>query len=299
GATLPEAEAELLELWEREGVQRCHLIGYSQGGRIALWAACNHPERLLSLTTIGAHAGFEGDDRARRREEDAALADRIERQGIDWLAAHWAALPIFAGVARRGPDFLAQLDAARRHNDPARLAAQLRGMGAGAIEPFWDRLDRVGVRTLLVVGADDERYVAYANRLRSVIRDSAVAVIPGAGHAAHLERPDAVAAVLGDHLAASPSPTGQYGDGRERHNRASEQARRTTAPGTTHSYRCGVPGRHSSSPRVHSSAHHPSIRAARLRAPINAGASVAAVAPQMATAIGNVSTVRAAQGGTQ
>jgi len=214
GATLPEAEAELLELWERKGVERCHLIGYSQGGRIALWAACNQPERLLSLTTIGAHAGFESDDRARRREEDAVLADRIEREGIDWFAVHWAALPIFAGVARRGPDFLAQLDAARRHNDPARLAAQLRGMGAGAIEPFWDRLDGVSVRTLLVVGGDDERYVAFANRLRSVIRDSAVAVIPGAGHAAHLERPDAVAAVLGDHLAASPSPTGRYRDGR-------------------------------------------------------------------------------------
>lgn len=202
-ATLPEAEAELLALWEREGAHRCHLIGYSQGGRIALRAACDHPERLLSLTAIGAHAGFDSDDRARRREEDAALADRIGREGIDWFATHWAALPIFAGLARRGPDFLRQLDAARRQNDPARLAAQLRGMGAGAIEPFWDRLVRVSVPTLVVVGADDERYLAFANRLRSGIRDSAVAVIPGAGHAAHLERPAAVAAVLATHLAAS------------------------------------------------------------------------------------------------
>ena len=203
-ATLPEAEAELLALWEREGVQRGHVIGYSQGGRIALWAASDHPERLLSLITIGAHAGFDSDDRARRREEDAALADRIEGEGIDWFATHWAALPIFAGLARRGPDFLRQLDAARRQNDPARLAAQLRGMGAGAVEPFWDRLIRVSVPTLLLVGADDERYLAFANRLRSVIRDSAVVVIPGAGHAAHLERPAAVAAVLATHLAASP-----------------------------------------------------------------------------------------------
>jgi len=213
-ATLPEAEAELLELWEREGVQRSHLIGYSQGGRIALWAACNHPERLLSLTTIGAHAGLDRDDRARRREEDGALADRIEREGIDWFATHWAALPIFAGLANRGPAFLRQLDAARRRNDPAQLAAQLRGMGAGATPPFSDQLDRVSVRTLLVAGGDDERYVEFANRLSSAIPDAAVAVISGAGHAAHLERPAAVATVLGNHLAASPSPTGQSGGGR-------------------------------------------------------------------------------------
>jgi len=203
-ATLPEAELELLELWEREGVQQCHLVGYSQGGRIALWAACSLTERLLSLTTIGAHAGLDSDERARRREEDTALADRIEGEGIDWFAPYWAALPIFAGLARRGPDFLRQLDAARRQNDAGRLAAQLRGMGAGAIQPFWDRLHRISVRTLLVAGADDERYVAFANRLHSVIRDSAVAVMPGAGHAAHLERPAAVAAVLASHLSASP-----------------------------------------------------------------------------------------------
>lgn len=212
--TLQEAEAELLALWEQEGVQRSHLIGYSQGGRIALWIACRNAERLLSLTTIGAHAGLDGDARAGRWKEDRALADRIEREGIDWFATYWAALPMFAGLARRGPAFLRQLDAARRQNHPAQLAAQLRGMGAGATQPFWDRLGRISVRTLLVAGSDDERYVAFASRLRTAIRDAAVAVIPGAGHAAHLERPAAVAAVLTTHLAASPSPTGERGDGR-------------------------------------------------------------------------------------
>src|SRR5262249_6689428 len=120
-ATLPEAEAELLALWEREGVQRGHVIGYSQGGRIALWAASDHPERLLSLITIGAHAGFDSDDRARRREEDADLADRIEGEGIDWIDTTWSALPIFAGLARPGPAFLTHLPAAPPPTDPTPL----------------------------------------------------------------------------------------------------------------------------------------------------------------------------------
>jgi 2-succinyl-6-hydroxy-2,4-cyclohexadiene-1-carboxylate synthase len=181
-------------------VQRSHLVGYSQGGRIALRAACDHPQRLLSLTTIGAHAGFDDAQRARRRQEDLALADRIEGEGIDWFATYWAALPIFAGLARRGPAFLAQLDAARRRNDAAQLAAQLRGMGAGAVESFWDRLDRITTATLVMAGADDQRYVAFAHRLCGLIPRATIALVPGAGHAAHLERPAEVASLLGAHL---------------------------------------------------------------------------------------------------
>lgn len=208
GATLAEAEAELLALWEREGVERGDLVGYSQGGRIALFVAANHPGRVRTLTTIGAHAGFEGEQRVERAGADRALADRLEREGIDWFATYWAALPLFAGLARRGPAFLERLDAGRRRNDPARLAAQLRGMGAGATEPFWDRLARIDAPALVLAGADDERYVAFARRLASVLPRARVAIVPGAGHAAHLERPAAVAALLAAHLdvtAAGPA----------------------------------------------------------------------------------------------
>ena len=37
---------------------RCDLVGYSMGGRVALTAACRHPERVRSLTLIGASAGL-------------------------------------------------------------------------------------------------------------------------------------------------------------------------------------------------------------------------------------------------
>jgi 2-succinyl-6-hydroxy-2,4-cyclohexadiene-1-carboxylate synthase len=200
GATLVEAEAELLALWDRDGVERADLVGYSQGGRIALFLAANHPDRVRTLTTIGAHAGLDGEQRVERAAADRALAERIEREGIDWFAAYWAALPLFAGLARRGPAFLERLDAGRRRNDPARLAAQLRGMGAGATEPFWDRLSRVDAPALVMAGAEDERYVALAGRLARALPRARAAIVANAGHAAHLEQPDAVAALLADHL---------------------------------------------------------------------------------------------------
>ena len=198
--TLAGAEAELLALWAGEGVERTHLVGYSQGGRVALHCAAAHPGRLLTLTTIGAHAGLDSAQRAARIAADDALAERIEREGVDWFAEHWAALPLFAGLARRGPAVLARLDAGRRRNDARHLAATLRGMGAGATEPFWDRLGAIAAATLLVAGAEDARYVDLAERLRAAIPNARLAIVPEAGHAVHIEQPRAFAALLADHL---------------------------------------------------------------------------------------------------
>jgi 2-succinyl-6-hydroxy-2,4-cyclohexadiene-1-carboxylate synthase len=206
-ATLAGAEDELLALWEREGVERTDLVGYSQGGRIALFVAARHPHRVRTLTTIGAHAGFEH-GRSARLAADLTLAARIEREGIDWFATYWAGLPLFAGLARRGPALLERLDASRRRNDPARLAAQLRGMGAGAIQPFWDRLSRIDAPAMVVAGAEDERYVAFAGRLAEALPRARVAIVPKAGHAAHLEQPAAVAVLLADHLAVTAAAPG-------------------------------------------------------------------------------------------
>lgn len=200
--TFSAAESALLALWRREGVRRSHLVGYSQGGRLALWLGTRDPDRLRTLTVISAHAGLEGAARSRRRAEDEALARRIELAGVEWFAGWWAARPLFAGLAGRGPDFQERLRRARLRNDPKLLAEQLRNMGAGATQPFWDRLPAIDVPVLLVAGQRDRRYVAMAQRLQRTLPKSALEVVDGAGHAVHLERPTAFASLLAAHLAS-------------------------------------------------------------------------------------------------
>jgi pimeloyl-ACP methyl ester carboxylesterase len=167
---------------------------------VALNLACRRPERLLTLTAISAHAGLDEAERSVRLMGDLALADRIQQQGVDWFARYWAEQPLFRGLARRGPEFLAGLDSSRRRNDAGQLAGILRGLGAGATPPFWDRLDTIHVPTLLVAGAEDERYAGFAGRLHRAIPGSRVAIVPDAGHPVHLEQPGAVARLLRDHL---------------------------------------------------------------------------------------------------
>ena len=105
----------------------------------------------------------------------------------------------------RGPAFVAQVRAERMTNHVAGLACSLRGMGAGAMDPLWDDLARVTFPCTFVAGQLDHGYVSSARRLAATVPNGRVEVVPRAGHTVHLERPDAFARVLDDHLARATS----------------------------------------------------------------------------------------------
>lgn len=201
--TMEACTGDLLELWDHLGVARTHLAGYSMGGRLALHVAARHPERILSLLTIGAHAGLDESARDGRRRGDEALAERIEKDGLESFVDYWGSLPLFAGLERRGPSFVAQVRAQRLENHVAGLACSLRGMGAGVMEPVWDELARLPVPCTFVAGQLDHGYVASARRLATTVPAGRVEIVQRAGHSVHQERPDAFARVLAVHLAAA------------------------------------------------------------------------------------------------
>jgi 2-succinyl-6-hydroxy-2,4-cyclohexadiene-1-carboxylate synthase len=199
--TMDACMGDLEMLWDHLGIERTHLVGYSMGGRLALYVAAHRPDRILSLLTIGAHAGLDAEAREGRRQGDEALAQRIEKDGLEAFVDYWGSLPLLAGVERRGPAFTAQLRAERMGNHVAGLAKSLRGMGAGRMEPVWDQLSHLTCPCTFVAGQLDHGYVASARRLASTVVNGRVEVVLRAGHAAHLERPEAFARVLSAHLA--------------------------------------------------------------------------------------------------
>jgi 2-succinyl-6-hydroxy-2,4-cyclohexadiene-1-carboxylate synthase len=205
--TMDACTHDLEMLWDRLGVTSSHVVGYSMGGRLALHVATRLPERVRSLLTIGAHAGLEGDAREARRQADEALAARLEVGGIEPFVNYWSAQPMFAGLERRGAGFTARVRALRLANDPAGLAASLRGMGAGAMEPVWGDLPKLQIPCTFVAGEHDAAFVAAARRLGAAVAGSHVELIPRAGHAAQMERPAAFLRVLQAHLARSAVDT--------------------------------------------------------------------------------------------
>lgn len=194
--------SDLELLWEHLGVERTHLVGYSMGGRLALHVAAKKPERLLSLLTIGAHAGLDEEARAGRRFGDEALAERIERDGLEAFVDYWSSLPLFAGLQRRGEAYVAEVRSERMQNHIAGLACSLRGMGAGVMEPVWEDLSHVSVPCTFVAGQLDHGYVASARKLAATVQHGRIEVVAHAGHPVHQERPEAFSRLLEAHLVA-------------------------------------------------------------------------------------------------
>src|SRR3954453_11236091 len=162
------------------GPERFALAGYSMGGRIALPAALALQPRVERLVLVGASPGLaDPAERAARRAADDALADRIEAIGVEAFAEEWAAQPLFAGQA---PRVAAAANADRLRNTAPGLAAALRGLGRGVMDPLWDRLGELTIRVTLLVGERDEKFRAIAERMRERLPDARLAVIPGAGH---------------------------------------------------------------------------------------------------------------------
>jgi len=174
---------------------RFTLVGYSMGGRLALHAALALPDRVERLVLIGATPGIaDPAEREARRVDDERLADEIEGATVEEFARRWAQIPVLAG---QPPEVLAAVHADRLRNQPAGLARALRGLGTGALPSLWERLPEVRIPVTLVVGERDEKFRALADRMASVLRDAEVTVVPGAGHAVHLEAPGAVARATG------------------------------------------------------------------------------------------------------
>jgi 2-succinyl-6-hydroxy-2,4-cyclohexadiene-1-carboxylate synthase len=174
--------------------ERFALAGYSMGGRIALSLALAAPDRISRLALIGASPGLpDPQERHARRTADDALADRIGREGIEAFASEWSSLPLFAD---QPPAVAAAARAERLSQSPAGLAAALRGLGTGVMTPLWDRLPTLTIPVALIVGERDAAFRAIAERMVDLLPDATLHLVDGAGHAAQLERPQAVAALL-------------------------------------------------------------------------------------------------------
>jgi len=195
---------------EASGHDRAHWLGYSMGARLALGCAVRHPGAVASLILVGGRAGIaQVSEREARRGADEALALSIERDGVEAFVEQWLAQPMFATQRRLGPRFLAEARRERLANSARGLADCLRGLGPGAQPPLFEALPRLTAPTLLVAGTLDPTFVAAARELAQRLPRAEVCEIADAGHAVHLEQPEAFTAAVRDFLrrASRPAPS--------------------------------------------------------------------------------------------
>ncbi len=172
---------------------RFTLCGYSLGGRVALHVALAAPERVTRLVLVSANPGIEdGAERAARRRSDHALAEDLERRPYQEFIERWRTQPLFADDP---PEVGALARADQRRNRPDALAAVLRGLGTGEMQPLWPCLPELAMPVTVVVGARDAKFLALGRRAVELLPAGELRVVPG-GHGLPLESPADVARAL-------------------------------------------------------------------------------------------------------
>ncbi|WP_368541783.1 2-succinyl-6-hydroxy-2,4-cyclohexadiene-1-carboxylate synthase [Enterobacter soli] len=165
------------------------LVGYSLGGRIAMFHACQRPTGLYGLIVEGGHPGLQTPaERDARRQSDWRWSVRFRHEPLESVFADWYQQPVFASLtaAQRR-----ELVALRSQNSGEHLAGMLEATSLAVQPDLRAALSAVGTPFYYMYGERDARFAAIAREL-----DADCHVIPNAGHNAHRENPAAAAASL-------------------------------------------------------------------------------------------------------
>ena len=180
-----------------QAVAGCEVVvGYSLGARVALGLVASG--RSARGVLIGVNPGISDEERASRREFDAAWTRLLRGSGLAAFAGAWEAQPLFATQARVPDAKRAERRARRLQLDPEQLARSLEVMGVAAMPDYWSAIPAHRDRLALLAGADDAKYVAISQGLPA----ASFEVIPGSGHDPTLEQPVALAHAIARATAA-------------------------------------------------------------------------------------------------
>ena len=185
------ADALLLRL-DQLDVAQCALLGYSMGGRLALYLAAHHPDRFTRVVIESASPGLKSEDaRAQRLERDKALAEELEEldgapQRFTEFLVRWYEQPMFASMARHEGRLKQFLDR-RLRNNPGALADVLRTLGPGAQPSVWEALEDYATPTLVLAGGLDRKFCFIAEAMSDACPKIAMREIEDCGHNIHFE----------------------------------------------------------------------------------------------------------------
>ncbi len=192
------AEVERLAAWLRaRSSERVVVLGYSLGARVALGLCVSHPELFSAALLIGVNPGLGTD--AERRERiawETHLIELLETEGLTAFLTEWESLPLFASQSALSPERRSAQRRIRESHLAAGLAHALRALGTGRMPDLSPQLGSISFPVTLMVGEQDAKFRALAERTLPALREGHLAVVPGAGHNPLLEAPAAVAAEL-------------------------------------------------------------------------------------------------------
>ncbi|WP_233977048.1 2-succinyl-6-hydroxy-2,4-cyclohexadiene-1-carboxylate synthase [Pectobacterium versatile] len=170
-----------------QGIENYWLLGYSLGGRIAMYHACNgQHDGMLGLLVEGGHPGLATpEQRTERIHHDARWAQRFRQEPLPAVLQDWYQQAVFADVDSTQRE---QLVARRSANCGTSVAAMLEATSLGR-QPFLaERLRHLSIPFVYLCGVSDVKFQTLAAQYGLPLLS-----VAQAGHNAHQANPTAYA----------------------------------------------------------------------------------------------------------
>ena len=186
--TIPGCAAGIIGLLDKLELNQAILLGYSMGGRLALYLAVQYPERWTRLIIESASPGLPGaPEKKERWQEDRKWITALEQGDMQEFVKAWYEQPLFASLHHH-PQF-AELQRKRGQNDPFEIARSLRGMSAGKQKSLWNKLNEISLPIMMLVGEYDPKYKKIGSEMRQRCPALELRVVENCGHLIHFENP--------------------------------------------------------------------------------------------------------------
>lgn len=178
--------------------EQLSLLAYSFGGRLALNYAVKKPERLKRIIIISGTPGMEEPERRERRKmADEAIIQKIQTLSLQEFIDYWYDTPTIQSQ-KRSPCFPSLYARRLEHTSRLGIAQSLRGFGQGVAPSTWSLLKTLEVPVLWIAGEEDDPYVEIAQKACALLPKASLKIIPGTGHAPHLENEAATLEAMGE-----------------------------------------------------------------------------------------------------
>ena len=173
------------------------LFGYSLGGRLALGLLARYPRRYTRAVLISAHPGLRTQaERLARQVHDDRFIRLLREQGLPGFVAAWEGQSLWDSQKDLPVHLRSQKRAERMGHCADGLADSLASVGLGRMPDLRSELSRSTCAVDLLVGGQDEKFLALARELSTLMPHARISVAQNAGHDLILERPALCSAYL-------------------------------------------------------------------------------------------------------
>ena len=176
----------LIDLLE---IEKTSLVGYSMGGRVALFTVLKFPSQFSGLILEGVNPGLKTVEELKNRkiwENEIVL--RLDQLSFADFLDDWYKMQIFSTL-HSNPIQLQKLITTRLNNDSKQLEIVFKKLSLSKQPYLWNKLKKLKIPTLLISGSLDEKYVKINSRVVQRIPSCTLKIVKNVGHNSHFEKP--------------------------------------------------------------------------------------------------------------